>query len=503
MNHMKKSRLLTAVLLFCMLTGCAVQNPKPAPISAETAAVTEAVPEAAPIVLQNHMTETERNSVNVHALTLLDDPADEEHTVEAEIWTAADCLADLEQDHDYLTEEEYEGTKQYYAGHPDYKFIQYILVDGYVYCDYIPEIGYDGGVIDMTHTEGEDDAVTSMHFDTMEDYLTWRKVELQKEACEMQMGASYAEDGIRETRFVLESVINGDYEVIPCGTVNTDDPESLKWGNPFEDHRKEWEYRQDEVEAIRDSVQEISLYDEESDTDFLVHVTLPPDYDPEKPYPVFLLTDAVWRFGNVPELWQCMKNGEAAPAILVTLGFSYHTDGAADYIRMRYLVDEKDKTVDFITDNLMPYLGELYHIDYANSTLYGHSDGGVLTHYAAFNSDRYDNQPFGRYIIGSPAFWALYLWNAPDPDAAWTDYGYFERNETFSKQLFVTGGSQEDPDYTSYYNGHDTTLEGIAHLEERLQAHGVTTAEFKLYDSHHYQYIPEMLVEYLKAGYPV
>ncbi|MBP0973689.1 MAG: hypothetical protein J5851_07285 [Oscillospiraceae bacterium] len=504
---MKKTALFAAALLMCSLVGCSMQKDAlaqtPEEISAvETLTEAETSP-AAPITLTNHMTEKERSSVDVHALTLLDDPANAAHTVEAEIWTSADFIADLEQDHDYLTEEEYAGTIEWYQAHADEQFIRNILVDGCIYCDYIPEIGYDGGAIDMAYTEGEDDEVTSMHFDTMEEYFSWRKIQLQQEACEMQKGASYAEDGIRETKYVFDAVINGNYEVLPVGTVNPDDPDSYQWGNPFEDHRKEWEYQQDEVEAIRDSVQEISIYDEESDTDFLAHVILPPGYDPEQTYPVYFLTDAVWRFGTCPSLWQCMKNGEAAPVILVTLGFDYQMDGAADWVRMLYLVDEKDKTVDFITDNLMPYLGELYHIDYANSTLYGHSDGGVLTHYAAFTSDLHENQPFGRYIIGSPALWALYLWQAPDPDAALTDYGYFDRNERFDKEIFVTGGSQEDPDYASYYDTHDSTLEGIEHLKERMEAHGVTTAEFRMYDSHHYQYIPDMLAEYLREYYPV
>lgn len=495
---MKKYNLLIAAMLLSSLAGC---QAKPVPEPSPAEAVTEtAVP--APIVLTNRMTETERSRADVHDLTLLDDPADEPHTVTAEIWTGQDVLADLEQDHSYLTDKEYAEAVEWHQAHPDEQFIRNILVDGYVYCDYIPEIGYDGGVIDLSYTNGEDDEPKSEHFDTMEDYFAWKRIQLSKEACEYGMGSSYAEDGVREIIFVFDAVISGNYETVPAGTIHTDDPDSLHWGNPFEDHRREWEYKQEEVEAIRDSIQEISLYDEETDTDFLVHVTLPPGYDPAQTYPVYFLTDAVWRFGNVPELRRCMENGEAAPVILVTLGYDYMQDGAADWLRMTYLVDSKDKTVDFITDNLMPYLGELYHIDYANSTLYGHSDGGVLAHYAAFTSDQYENQPFGRYIIGSPAFWALYLWQAPDPDAAWTDYGYFDRNETFDKQLFVTGGELEDPDYINYYNGHDTTLEGIEHLKERLAAHNVTTAEFRLYDSHHYQYIPEMLVEYLKETYP-
>ena len=40
---------------------------------------------------------------------------------------------------------------------------------------------------------------------------------------------------------------------------------------------------------------EINIYDEELDVEFLVHVTLPPNYDDNKTYPVFFLTDGVGR----------------------------------------------------------------------------------------------------------------------------------------------------------------------------------------------------------------
>lgn len=164
----------------------------------------------------------------------------------------------------------------------------------------------------------------------------------------------------------------------------------------------------------------------------------------------------------------------------------------------------RDKLLDFITDNLMPYLCENYNIDCENSTLYGHSDGGVFAHNALFNSDRYENQPFGHYIIGSPALWGLYNYNDDahiSNDDVQNDYGYFERNEKLSKSVFLCAGSQEDPDYADNYKGHDTTLEGTAKLKERLESHGANFT-YKLYDSHHYQYIPEMLIEYIKETYP-
>ena len=38
-------------------------------------------------------------------------------------------------------------------------------------------------------------------------------------------------------------------------------------------------------------------------------------------------------------------------------------------------------------------------------------------------------------------------------------------------------------------------------LKKRLESHGADVT-CKLYESHHYQYIPDMLVEYLKEAYP-
>ena len=133
------------------------------------------------------------------------------------------------------------------------------------------------------------------------------------------------------------------------------------------------------------------------------------------------------------------------------------------------------------------------------STLYGHSNGGVFAHYALFNSDKYENQPFGAYIIGSPAFWGSYDAGI-DKQTCDSDYGYWDRNQTLDKDVFLCAGSQEDPDYTDLYNGNPPTLEGLSALKERLDKHS-KQCKYKLYDSHHYQYIPEMLDEWLTEHY--
>ena len=257
------------------------------------------------------------------------------------------------------------------------------------------------------------------------------------------------------------------------------------------------------MEKIKDSIDEINIYDEELDVEFLVHVTLPPNYDDNKTYPVFFLTDGVWRFGNCTELRGIMENGEAAPVILVSLGYNYSIDGTDNDNRIAYFIQKGDMLLDFITDNLMPYLGENYSIDYANSTLYGHSNGGVFAHTALFKSDLYENQPFGNYIIGSPAFWNLYHEElGVNPEDYINDYGYFDRNDVLCKKVFLCGGKLEDSDYSEYYNGHDTTLEGLEKLTQRLESHDADVT-YQLYDTHHYQYIPDMLAEYLKQVYPI
>ena len=472
---------------------------------------TSVVTATAPIKIVNHMTEEELSRVNTHALTLLDKPEikdpmeqfnNSEHTLQIEFktYTKEYLLSSIEAVKDQMPEEDYqESVDAINELEDDYteEYPEYFLLDGQ-WMSYMSVFAqpYEGGSIDFT-SRYDDGTEEEHHFDDLDGYLDYVKADCISDGKSQQD----AELTVAKTKLAVELYVSGNYEKLPEGSVDLSDP-ALQEDPVASDYRTEWEYDREEVEQIRDSIDEISIYDEELDTDFLVHVVLPPSYDPDKSYPVFFLTDGVWRFGNAPELRKTMENGEASDVIIVTLGYDYSINGADGNTRFGYLVPYRDKLLDFITDNLMPYLGENYNIDYAESTLYGHSDGGVFAHYALMNSDRYENQPFGRYIIGSPAFWGLYN----DPEIMnlkgyQNDYGYWERNDSMDKHVFLCGGSQEDPDYAEKYNGNKTTLEGLEALNEDLESHGADV-EYKLYDSHHYQYIPDMLVEYLKATYP-
>lgn len=481
----------------------------------------ESVENIEPIHLTNKMTETELSKVDKHSLTLLDalevtkkastnEQSGNKVRIEFGHVPIDDIISGLESAKEELTDEEYGKLYKKYASNiesgEDYTYPKYIFVDDQYIFDNAPLIPptYVDGKIYVTDTKynSETDSYESTinTYADMDEYLDWIRSKFRE--------WSYPEGEIEKiTERILiadEAYRTGNYETLPEGSVvySESDYNYIITTDESKDYRNEWEFDRQAVEEIKDSIDEIDIYDEELDKTFVVHVTLPPEYDNCKEYPVILLTDGIWRFGNTPEMRKVMEDGKAAPVLLVSIWYSYDVEDTSGSKRYNDLVLERSKSLDFITDNLMPYLGENYSIDYKNSTLYGHSDGGVFSHYALFNSDLYENQPFGNYIIGSPAFWGLY-YDYPDlnPEEYEKDYGYFDRNEKLSKSVFLCAGSQEDPDYTDSYNGHDTTLEGLAKLKERFESHGAVLT-YKLYDSHHYQYIPEMLIEYLKEKYP-
>ncbi len=511
-------KIIAAIILLvwtCSLASCA-QAPSDVPTSvAETEGTTEAAApqESAPTKLVNKMTETERDAVKKHALTILDAPAPltakTEHTVAVEYDTRsiAELREQIEADRETMGEEAYQdAVANLDAAEADGKdslpMSPIILVDGIIITQYIPssDPDYEGGMIEFQRTTMDENwelKTEDLHFDTFEDYLDW----IRETDIEVGVSEEETELDVLYTRIAEEAFQSGNYETLPEGSVDTEDLTHYLWGN--RDYRDEWEFDRDAVAAIKDNIDEIDFADEALHETFVVHVMRPPNYDPSKTYPLFFLTDGIWRFGNFPALWQAMEDGEAAPVIVASLYYSYNITDPDQVNRYYDLVLGRDKLLDFVTDDVMPYLCENYSIDCADSTLYGHSDGGVFAHYAMFCSDRYENQPFGRYIIGSPAFWGVHD-DVPALDTAQcrNDYGYFDRSETLGKRVFLCAGSQEDPDYADMYEAQDdTTLEGVAKLKERLEAHGADLT-YRLYESHHYQYIPEMLVEYLKETCP-
>ena len=269
------------------------------------------------------------------------------------------------------------------------------------------------------------------------------------------------------------------------------------------------------MKKIKDNVRELKLYDEQLDENFLVHVILPPDYDENREYPVFLITDGVTWISRVPKMWNIIRDGEASPVIFVTLGYDYDVD-YGDTTRFNNFILYQDKFLDFITNDLMETISLNYKTDASRSVFFGHSWGGLFADYALFHSDNYDKQPFADYIICSSAFWTMgskEYWNEFMPEgydesiiaehmACNRDYDFFDRHERLDKNVWVCAGGRETNTDTIGYNGGDTVLDNVRDLYDRLIAHG-TNAELKIYeDCYHNNYVEDMLKEYLKEHFP-
>jgi predicted alpha/beta superfamily hydrolase len=195
--------------------------------------------------------------------------------------------------------------------------------------------------------------------------------------------------------------------------------------------------------ACKDYINEISIYDEEINDTFVVHLSLPEGYDKSKKYPLVLMTDGVWRLSDHPQLRQLMLKGEVEDVILVSVGYP----NGYDYftIRERDLVTQPDLYLQFLVDNLMPYLCDNYSIDKTRVTLTGHSYGGYWALYALFHSDTIAKNTFQSYYIGSPSVQV----NTNLAFAAAFEKWYYERKQELNCSVYVTVGGDEEQGFRS------------------------------------------------------
>lgn len=466
--------------------------------------------------LKNHMTEKELSSIEEGPLTILDEPwktASKNGSkqdpygegVYLEIWEKEDMLTHMKEHPELYsdwTEEEKEEYKETFQ-----PYVNGYIVDGRNYgcmvaicLDKEDSYGWyyvlENGALESRRIQDYEDLKKILP-DLMKEY---QKKEYENAYISDHFDPKLAEEDILRA---FSSLDEKTYQELPIGTTNERRAETMIRDREESDE-KAWDFEKELVSPFRDQIREYHFYDEELDRKFVVHVALPKGSEnADKALPALLLTDAVWRFNDIASLLSEMEEGRAQPQILISVGQDYSICNSDNEERSAIFCEGKEKFLDFLTDNLMPYLGEKYKIDYGRSTLFGHSLGGVFAHYALFKSDSYSNQPFGAYIIGSPAFWSPYSRNMGDYTDLLSDYGYFDRNKKIGKKVYITAGNQEDEDYAEYFEDGDSTTESVRHLQERINFHceeGSPMAVIKLYESHHYQYVQQMLIEYVDGN---
>ena len=195
------------------------------------------------------------------------------------------------------------------------------------------------------------------------------------------------------------------------------------------------------LENSLENIQEITVASEYFDMVFKLVVTLPPGYNENESYPVFIMTDGDHRLFNVRDMHQMMLDKEITDIILVNICYANNvswamTSQALTPIRYRKFIEYPGRFLDFITNTVTPLLCDLYNIDNTRSALMGHSWGGQFVHYALFNSDRYINQPFNYYVIASGIFCTI------------QEERHLRRNSNIlnlDKTIYLSVGGIEDP----------------------------------------------------------
>lgn len=197
------------------------------------------------------------------------------------------------------------------------------------------------------------------------------------------------------------------------------------------------------VEQVRLSNTEQHLYHSSIIKDsFVINIALPKNYDKSKKYPVVYLTDANIFFGLVAETSWLLQYGNEIPEIVVA-AVGYPDDSRHFKLRERDLLPTKgdldepagraENFLDFICNELKPFIHDHYSVDENDSTLAGDSYGGLFGLYVLFNRPRI----FRRYIIGSPSIYR------DDSDIFNHEMSYAEDHEDLAARVFLSAGQLE------------------------------------------------------------
>lgn len=225
--------------------------------------------------------------------------------------------------------------------------------------------------------------------------------------------------------------------------------------------------------------------------DFYLYISLPHSYEAtDKSYPVLYILDSDIAYGMAASIARYLQFGENIPElIIVGIGYGTLRKDAGNMRQRDYSPTEKSSKpgttggaqnfLNFLTDELFPYIDSTYRTDKSDKTVFGYSIAGLFGLHVLFNKP----ETFNRYIIGSP-----YL--------LWDNAVIFSEEEEASirfpelnAKVFISVGSDESAE--KYFNPID---ELVTILEER-EYEGLTL-ETKVFDGGTHLICPPEAIAY-------
>ncbi len=144
--------------------------------------------------------------------------------------------------------------------------------------------------------------------------------------------------------------------------------------------------------------------------DFYLYISVPKNYESsEKTYPVLYILDGDMAYGMAASIARYLQFGGNIPElIIVGIGYGTLRKDEGNMRQRDYSPTEKSSKagitggaqnfLNFLTDELFPYIDSTYRTDKNDKTVFGYSMAGLFGLYTLFNKP----ETFNRYIIGSP-----------------------------------------------------------------------------------------------------
>lgn len=187
-----------------------------------------------------------------------------------------------------------------------------------------------------------------------------------------------------------------------------------------------------------------------------IYIALPGSYNYTKEdYAVVFVLDAYSSFGTMVQMARLLAYNKELPELIIVGISSEGGSKEFNYNRMRdytptELKNEKEKFaipvsgggkkfLQFIKEELIPFVESKYRINKNNKALVGHSLGGLFVLYALFSEPNL----FNKYVAVSPALMLDNEFILKQEKLFW------ENNKVLNSTVYTTVGSLEDSTFTN------------------------------------------------------
>ena len=199
------------------------------------------------------------------------------------------------------------------------------------------------------------------------------------------------------------------------------------------------------AESENDAMISVSMYSSTVKDTMVIDVSFPGSYkaDLTTRYPVLYLTDGYWRRGQHGPIHSMAKTENVREMIIVGIGYPSSHD--PNSIRVRDLIRNPDRFLDFILHELIPYVDKEFRTT-NEQTLWGSSYGGFFAMFTLFRYAEKTKGAFQNYVVVSPAALETAYYDGSETNLFDFERMLSAKTTDLNLGLYVTVGGNEDPD---------------------------------------------------------